>query len=65
MAKKRLKTAVGFEDNDMNINGDSEEICPECGLELESGICPGCGYGSDELEENPENEPAAEDKDEI
>lgn len=54
MAKEKLKTIANF--NDEDEISDNGEICPSCGIELEKGICPDCGYLSDELEENFDGE---------
>lgn len=35
-----------------DTNTDIDEFCPECGAEMENGVCPECDIG-DEIEESP------------
>ncbi|MBI4993461.1 hypothetical protein HZC33_00675 [Candidatus Wolfebacteria bacterium] len=52
MAKEQLKTASELEDDDINTGSDDDEICPSCGIDLENGSCPECGFVSGELEKD-------------
>lgn len=48
MAIAELKTSAL-----LNQNASEENVCPECGTDLESGICPECdtdGTEEDEIE---------------
>lgn len=46
---------MSFENDEYNM--EDYGMCPDCGEYLEDGVCADCGYGEDEDDMGPEEEP--------
>lgn len=52
MATSKLKTSAAINQDDDKLD-ESEDVCPECGSEMEDEMCPECDIIDDLDEKSP------------